>query len=153
MITCHFKGLGANFQIPFLVIPTKHSPQQTTINRTTEAMSKKDKKGRSGVVYSTNPDFEYTYQEGDDPEELPANQQKLRVLIDRKQRKGKEVTLVTGFVGPESPLQELGKYLKTKCGVGGSVKDGEIILQGDHRERVVALLMEKGYSNTKKAGG
>ena len=153
MITCHFKGLEANFQNPFLVIPTKDNQQQTTNNRTTEAMSKKDKKGRSGVVYSTNPDFEYTYQEGDDPEELPANQQKLRVLIDRKQRKGKEVTLVTGFVGPESPLQELGKYLKTKCGVGGSVKDGEIILQGDHRERVVALLMEKGYSNTKKAGG
>lgn len=145
--------MGANFQIPFLVIPTKHNQQQTTINRTTEAMSKKDKKGRSGVVYSTNPDFEYTYQEGDDPEELPANQQKLRVLIDRKQRKGKEVTLVTGFVGPESPLQELGKYLKTKCGVGGSVKDGEIILQGDHRDRVVALLIDKGYSNTKKAGG
>ncbi|MCB0572733.1 MAG: translation initiation factor [Phaeodactylibacter sp.] len=116
-------------------------------------MSKKNKKGRLGVVYSTDPEFEYSYQEETESTELPPNQQKLRVAIDRKQRKGKEVTLVTGFAGPDSSLQELGKFLKTKCGVGGSAKDGEIILQGDQRDKVVALLLEKGYTNTKKSGG
>ncbi len=116
-------------------------------------MSKKDKKGRSGVVYSTDPNFEYQHDPGEEQEELPPNQQKLRVSLDRKQRKGKEVTLVTGFAGPDSSLQDLGKYLKTKCGVGGSAKDGEIIIQGDQRDRVVALLIEKGYKGTKKAGG
>ena len=116
-------------------------------------MSKNDKKGRSGVVYSTDPNFEYQLDTGEEQEELPPNQQKLRVSLDRKQRKGKEVTLVIGFAGPDSSLQDLGKYLKTKCGVGGSAKDGEIIIQGDQRDRVVALLIEKGYKGTKKAGG
>ena len=117
-------------------------------------MSKKKKKDRFGVVYSTDPDFEYQHSgEDDEPEALPAAQQRLRVLLDRKQRKGKEVTLVTGFVGPEDDLKALGKLLKTSCGVGGSVKDGEIILQGDHRDKVVALLREKGYTDTKKSGG
>jgi len=116
-------------------------------------MGKKDKKGRTGIVYSTDPDFEYEYQQEEEAEELPARQQKLRVMVDRKQRKGKEATLVTGFVGPEDSLRELGKYLKAKCGVGGSAKDGEIIIQGNQRDRVVELLKEKGYSNTKAAGG
>jgi translation initiation factor 1 len=116
-------------------------------------MSKKNKKDRSGVVYSTDPDFNYNFETDEPAEALPPQQQKLRVSLDRKQRKGKEVTLVTGFVGPDSSLQELGKYLKTKCGVGGSAKDGEIIVQGDQRERVLALLLEKGYRGTKKAGG
>ena len=113
----------------------------------------KDNKGRIGVVYSTDPEFKYNYEEEEEAAEAPANQQKLRVFIDRKQRGGKEVTLITGFSGPQSALEELGKYLKTKCGVGGSAKDGEIIVQGDHRERVVQLLLEKGYTQTKKAGG
>ncbi|MCI5084027.1 MAG: translation initiation factor [Saprospiraceae bacterium] len=113
----------------------------------------KNKKNRSGIVFSTNPDFEYSYEEDQEQEELPANQQKLRVMIDRKQRKGKEVTLVTGFVGPEDSLKNLGKLLKSKCGVGGSVKDGEIIIQGNQRDKVVELLLKEGFSNTKKAGG
>ena len=117
-------------------------------------MSKKNKKRRTGIVFSTDPDFEYQYEEssaGDDT--LEPEQQKLRVLIDRKQRKGKEVTLVTGFIGSEDDLKDLGKYLKTKCGVGGSVKNGEIIIQGNQRDKIVQLLNDKGYSGTKKSGG
>lgn len=115
-------------------------------------MSKPSKKKRVGVVYSTNPDFEYT-QGGDEADAQPASKQRLRVLLDRKKRGGKEVTLVTGFQGPESELKALGKMLKSKCGVGGSAKDGEIMVQGDHRDRVVELLREAGYSDTKKSGG
>ena len=114
---------------------------------------KKNKKKRIGVVYSTNPDFNYDYDQEQEQEALPSSQQKLRVLLDRKQRKGKEVTLITGFVGPEDDLKDLGKFLKSRCGVGGSVKDGEIIVQGDQRDQVVDLLKQKGYSNTKKSGG
>lgn len=116
-------------------------------------MGKKSKKNRIGIVYSTDPDFDYQHQQGEEADELPENRQKLRVLLDRKKRKGKEVTLVTGFVGPEDSLKELGKYLKSKCGVGGTVKDGEILIQGDHRDRVVELLREKGFTDTKKSGG
>lgn len=115
-------------------------------------MAKKNKSKRTGIVYSTNPDFEYSYQENEEQEELAANQQKLRVMIDRKQRKGKEVTLVTGFIGPEDRLKEIGKILKTKCGVGGSTKDGEIIIQGNHRDKIVDLLKEEGFTNTKPSG-
>ena len=116
-------------------------------------MSKKNKNRRTGIVFSTNPDFEYNYDNGDEQEALEPNQQNLRVLIDRKKRKGKEVTLVTGFVGPDEDLKDLGKFLKSKCGVGGSVKDGEIIIQGNQRDKIVQLLLDKGYSKTKKSGG
>lgn len=103
-------------------------------------------KNRVGVVYSTNPDFRYAYED-EQPvvETLPPNQQKLRVTLDRKQRGGKQVTLVTGFVGTDDDLTALGKMLKTKCGVGGAAKDGEIMVQGDFREKVVSLLREAGY--------
>lgn len=110
------------------------------------------KKNRRGVVYSTDPN--YQYQQGDDEQEdVAPNQLKLRVQLDRKQRRGKAVTLVTGFVGSADTLKELGKYLKSKCGVGGSAKANEIIVQGDHRDKVVELLKEKGYTQTKKSGG
>ena len=116
-------------------------------------MGKKDKNKRSGIVFSTDPDYEYAYQQDDDAATLPPQQQKLRVLIDRKQRKGKEVTLVTGFVGSDDDLKDLAKALKNKCGVGGSAKDGEIILQGDKRDQVVQYLLAESYSGTTKSGG
>lgn len=111
------------------------------------------KKKRIGTVYSTNPDFDYEYESEQEAELLPPQQQKLRVSIDRKQRKGKEVTLISGFIGPEEDLKELGKFLKSKCGVGGSAKDGEIIVQGNNRDKVVELLKAAGYTQTKASGG
>ncbi len=112
-------------------------------------MSKKNKK-RIGVVYSTDPDFDYQETGQEELEALPADQQTLYVGIDRKKRKGKEVTLISGYIGPEEDLKELGKFLKTSCGVGGSAKDGEIIIQGDLRDKVVELLKKQGYTQTKR---
>jgi len=118
-----------------------------------ETMSRNKKSSQSGFVFSTNPDFKFEQEQEEEREVLPNQQQPLRVLLDRKQRRGKEVTLVTGFVGKDEMLKDLGKTLKSKCGTGGSVKDGEIILQGDHRDKVLAYLLELGYSKAKKAGG
>ncbi|MFW6246455.1 MAG: translation initiation factor [Tangfeifania sp.] len=109
-------------------------------------------KKRLGTVYSTNPDFDYEKESEPETETLPPQQQNLKVSIDRKKRKGKSVTLVTGFVGAENDLKDLGKILKTKCGVGGTVKDGEILIQGEFRERVMELLKAEGYK-VKKSGG
>lgn len=110
-----------------------------------------DWKQRLGMVYSTNPDFEYTTEQEPQVQTLEPAKQNLRVWLDRKHRGGKTVTLVKGFVGTQEDLSELGRMLKSRCGVGGSAKDGEIIIQGDHRERVVELLLKEGY-RCKKAG-
>ena len=105
-----------------------------------------DWKSRLGVVYSTNPDFQYETTAEAEAETLPPDKQRLIVAIDRRNRGGKQVTLVTGFVGKADDLKELGKALKTRCGVGGTAKDGEITIQGDLRDKVVTLLKELGYN-------
>jgi translation initiation factor 1 len=110
-----------------------------------------DWKERLGMVYSTNPGFKYE-QDNNEEATVATSKQDLRVLRDSKKRKGKTVTLVTGFVGKSDDLNELAKYLKTKCGVGGTSKDGEILIQGDFRDKIFDLLIEKGYK-VKKAGG
>ena len=112
-------------------------------------MAKKEKLN----FYSTDPNFVFNDGEDEKLETLPPQQQKLRVQIDRKQRKGKEVTIISGFIGSEDDLETLEKTLKTKCGVGGSAKDGEIIIQGDQVTKVLAILLDLGYKNTKKSGG
>ncbi|MBQ6761745.1 MAG: translation initiation factor [Bacteroidales bacterium] len=109
-------------------------------------MKDNDWKSRLGVVYSTNPDFHYETPAAEEAETLPPGKQRLIVAIDRRNRGGKQVTLVTGFVGTQDDLKELGKTLKTRCGVGGTAKDGEITIQGDLRDKVVALLREMGYN-------
>ena len=110
-------------------------------------MSKKnnDWKKRDGMVYSTNSDFEFSYQQDDEAQTLPPQQQNLRVQLDKSGRAGKQVTLVTGFIGTAADLDTLTKLIKTKCGVGGSQKDGEVLIQGDVRDKVVQLLQKEGY--------
>lgn len=112
---------------------------------------KKDK-NKINVVYSTNPNFQYEFDNEEEQETLPASEQLLYVSIDRKQRGGKEVTLIEGFIGSEEDLKELGKLLKSKCGVGGTAKDGEIIIQGAFREKVIELLSKEGYKTKRKGG-
>lgn len=112
-------------------------------------MKNNDWKDRLNVVYSTNPDFKYESIEEEEAETLPKNQQKLRIFMEKKGRGGKTVTLIKGFIGTEEDLKELGKLLKTKCGVGGSVKDNEIIIQGDFKQRITDLLKVEGYTQTK----
>lgn len=111
----------------------------------------KNKADNNGTVYSTNPNFQFEYDEAEVATLEPAKQN-LRVMLDKKQRAGKKVTLISGFQGSDFDLALLGKELKTACGVGGSAKDGEIILQGDFREKVRDLLIQKGYTKTKISG-
>jgi translation initiation factor 1 len=109
-------------------------------------MSKKnDWKKREGIVYSTESSFQFEYQQKDESNTLPPKQQNLKVGLDKSMRAGKQVTLVSGFVGTQDDLEQLGKMLKSKCGVGGSVKDGEVIIQGDHRDKIVLILQKEGY--------
>ena len=108
-----------------------------------------DRKKRVGVVYSTNTDFGYSENSDDEMMTLPKNQQKLRLYMERAGRGGKTVTIVKFFVGSEDDMVALCKLIKQKCGVGGSVKDGEIIIQGDHRERLLDILKKEGYTQTK----
>ncbi len=109
-------------------------------------------KDRINIVYSTNPDFSYETNQNSEAETLPPPQQNLKIMLDKKARAGKQVTLVSGFTGHSDDLETLSKSLKNLCGSGGSAKDGEILIQGDHRDKVLNFLISKGYK-AKKAGG
>jgi translation initiation factor 1 len=113
-------------------------------------MSKKNKSDTRGFVFSTDPGFQFEPENHAETETLLPGQQKLRIKLDTKQRAGKAVTLVTGFVGMSDDLEDLGKKLKNYCGTGGSVKNGEAIIQGDQREKVLQWLLKQGYTGTKK---
>jgi translation initiation factor 1 len=104
-----------------------------------------------GFIYSTDPGFSNNEPEPEE-ESIPPNQQDLRVLLDKKNRSGKLVTLITGYIGRDDDLINLGKFLKTKCGTGGTVKDGEILIQGDFRQKVLQILISEGYK-AKQSGG
>lgn len=112
--------------------------------------NKKNAQNRN-IVYSTHPDFRRERIERSEKTTLPPNQQNLKVWLDKKRRKGKAVTLVTGFIGASADLKDLGKHLKSKCGVGGTVKNGEILIQGDFRDKIIDLLTAGGYK-VKRAG-
>lgn len=112
-------------------------------------MKKNDWKDRLNIVYSTNPDFKYEETGEEETPTLEKNRQPLRVNIERKGREGKTVTVIKGFIGTETDLNALGKLLKTKCGTGGSVKDGEILIQGDMKQRLIDILHTEGYTQTK----
>lgn len=110
----------------------------------------KKKFNNGGFVYSTDPNFKIQDEQEEPMETLQPSAQKLRILLDKKQRAGKAVTLVTGFIGTDEDMEELGKKLKAFCGTGGSVKDGEILVQGDNRDKVLQWLLKNGYANSKK---
>ena len=104
---------------------------------------------RHNIVYSTNPDFQYSTDEKEETETLPKQQQKLRVSIEKNHRGGKTVTIVKNFVGSDEDIKELGRLLKTRCGVGGTTKEGEILIQGEFKEKIIEILKKEGYTQTK----
>lgn len=112
-------------------------------------MSKKNKADKSGFVYSTDPSFKFEQEEQLNQETIEPSKQALKILLDKKQRAGKSVTLVAGFIGTNEDLEALGKQLKNHCGTGGSVKDGEILIQGDQRQKVLQYLQKAGYAKSK----
>jgi translation initiation factor 1 len=112
-------------------------------------MKKNDWKERLGITYSTNPDFLYRTEDETGKTTLPAGKQALRISLDRRHRGGKTVTLVTGFCGADEDLQALGRLLKIGCGAGGSVKDGEIVVQGDFRKKALDILLKEGYGKSR----
>ncbi|NDW13775.1 translation initiation factor [Bacteroides sp. 214] len=116
-------------------------------------MKKNDWKDRLNIVYSTNPNYNYESEEIEAQETITPEKQNLRVQLDKKNRGGKVVTLITGFIGTEDDLKELGKFLKTKCGVGGTAKEGEIVIQGDFKQKILDLLIKEGYLKAKPIGG
>ena len=113
-------------------------------------MSKKNKPDSRGFVYSTDPDFRFENDDAQEHETLPALQQKLKVRLNTKHRAGKAVTLVEGFIGTISNIEQLGKTLKNYCGTGGSVKNFEIVIQGDQGDKVLQWLLKNGYTQSKK---
>ena len=115
-------------------------------------MSKKNKSDKGGFVFSTDPNFRFEQEEEQVQDTLAPALQKLRIKLETKHRGGKTVSLIEGFIGKEEDLQDLGKSLKNYCGTGGSAKDGEIIVQGDHREKILQWLIKNGYKNSKKIG-
>jgi translation initiation factor 1 len=146
-LMCVFRHVGDRLKIQ----PQKPATNNfTVINNSKIRMTKK--KERLNVVYSTNPNYAYEFEETDSPITLPKNQQKLYVSIDRKQRAGKEVTLIEGFIGSDEDFKTLAKLLKNKCGVGGSAKDGEILVQGNFRDKIIELLLKEGYQVKRKGG-
>lgn len=113
-------------------------------------MSKKNRSERNGFVFSTDPDFRFEEDAQPQLETLEPAQQKLKIRLETKHRGGKTVSLIEGFVGSDADLQELGKKLKNHCGTGGSAKDGEIIVQGDHRDKILQWLQKNGYKQAKR---
>ena len=138
-INCKYNKKGATVGFQQLCVFL----QQNSCNYS--IMANNDWKSRLGMVYSTNPDYQFEQEEIPEQETLPAKEQKLIVKIDKKGRGGKQVTVVEGFIGKDKDLEDLGKMLKSKCGVGGSVKDGIILVQGDQREKITNILTSLGY--------
>ncbi len=128
---------------PFIILPENR--KKVPLKKISSMSEPNDWKKRLGTVYSTNPDFKYDSGNEEEASTPPPSSQTLYIRLDKKKRKGKIVTLVTGFTGRSSDLEELGKELKKRCGTGGSVKDGEIIIQGDFKERTASLLQQEGY--------
>lgn len=138
-ISCKYNKKGATVGFQQLCVFL----QQNSCNYS--IMANNDWKSRLGMVYSTNPDYQFEQEEIPEQETLPAKEQKLIVKIDKKGRGGKQVTVVEGFIGKDEDLEDLGKMLKSKCGVGGSVKEGLILVQGDQRDKITNILTTLGY--------